>query len=113
MAEKRTKSVTNATVETEIEVLANRPIDAIPAAVATAIGEITGEVETGKMIHGTEIGTTAERETIETLGAEKDRRITEIRNGIDIGSQDFRTMRRKSKYYTNIINNNTNITIIT
>lgn len=103
MEEKRTKSVTNATVETEIEMLANRPTDAIPAAVATATGGITDEVETGKTIRGTEIETIAEREIIETQGAERDRRIIEIRNGIDIGSQDFRTMRRKSKYDINNI----------
>lgn len=94
--------MTNATVETEIEIPANRPTDAIPAAVATALGEITDEVETGKMTHGTEIGTIAEREIIETRGAERDRRIIEIRNGIDIGSQDFRMMRRKSEYDINI-----------
>lgn len=102
MGEKRIKSVINATVETEIEMLVNRPTDAIPAAVATAIGEITDEAETGKMIHGTEIGTTAEREIIETRGAERDRRIIEIRNGIDIGSQDFHMMRRKSEWDLNL-----------
>lgn len=101
MGEKRTKSVTNATVETEIEIPASRPTDVILAAVAIAIGEITDEVEIEKMILGTEIGTTAEREIIETRGAERDRRIIEIRNGIDIGSQDYHMMKRKSEYDVN------------
>lgn len=91
--------MTNATVETEIEKSVNHVTDAILAAVATAIEETTGAVETGKMIRGTEIGTIAEREITETHGAEKDRRITEIRNEIDIGNQDYRTTRRKSEYY--------------
>lgn len=115
MEEKKRNIETNEICETEtgisVETAETRPetgetpvVDetGVTSARSATTGTIerggTDGVETGKVICGTETGTTVGIEIIGTRGVERDRRTTEIRTGIGIGSRGILMMKKRSKH---------------